>query len=94
MKGFCLSRTMSGETAMSSSEEFTQSIQKAMVISCALGFCLKMKDLEKWKFIMDGIIIKPIDGEESDLEELDGEEDRILAAEIAAEAKQIQVEMI
>lgn len=68
VKGYCLSRTMTNEGALASQDLLAKAIQGAMIVACTMMFCLRMKDEPKWKFIMDGIQIVDIDGEESDIE--------------------------
>ena len=85
VKGYCLSRAMDGkEDALENGEVFARCIQKAMIVSCGLMFCLQMKDEPKFKFIMDGILISTEDNE-SDLEDLDRDEERMLEEELRRE---------
>ena len=56
VKGYCLYRAMgeNADTTIANGESFTRAVQKSMIVSCSMMFCLKMKDMPKWKFIMDG----------------------------------------
>lgn len=83
--GYCLSRSMTKLNALSSQEIFSKSVQNSMIVACTLMFCLKMKDEPKWQFIMNGITIKDIEGEESDIDELDNDEAREIEEEAEKE---------
>jgi hypothetical protein len=99
VKSFCFSRTMTAENSLENSEVFTMAVLDAMVIAVTIMYALKMYNemLEgydedghqkfRWEFIRKGIDIVDIEGEESDIEDLDSEEERIIQEAIAAEEK-------
>merc|ERR1712196_200059 len=80
VKGYCLYRAMgeNADTTIANGESFTRAVQKSMIVSCSMMFCLKMKDMPKWKFIMDGSQPITRDGYESDLDDLDKDEERAI----------------
>lgn len=102
VKSFCFSRTMTDENSLENSEVFTMAVLDAMVVAVTIMYALKMHNdkLEsydedghqkfRWEFIRKGIEIVDIEGEESDIEDLDGEEERIIQEALAAEEKAIE----
>ena len=45
VKGYCLYRAMgaNSDATIADGESFTRAIQKSMIVSCTMMFCLKMK---------------------------------------------------
>jgi hypothetical protein len=106
VKGFCLSRTMKAENVLENADLFTKAVLEAMVVSVTIMYSLKMfneKSEEededghqkfRWEFIRNGIEIVDIEGEESDIEDLDNEEEKIIQDAIAAEEKAAEDERL
>lgn len=52
VRSFSLSRAMPDHSALASPQLFAKAMQQALRTCCALMLCMKMKDIDRWKYIL------------------------------------------